>query len=1082
LRTPLLPFTQYLQWADGLKAPHAWENGETLQQAISEDKEKLRAALRDMIRRPEIREALYLASPTLDQSLEYWLRDPESERGRGAELVLVRYFQRMTQRCTPFGLFAGHTLGRMGVETRLELGPWSAVHRRTRLDRGYLGQLVYHYSASVELRNTLTFLPNSSLYHAAGRLRYTEFTVNEQGRRQYRLVAVAESAHLLTTLARTRAGAKIAVLAQALADDEGVTLAEAESFVHELIDSQILVSDLEPNVTGPDSAREMAHYLANCPATAESGRRLLATTTEIGEIDRTGMGHSPERYRALGKELESLPVPVDLSKFLQVDLFRHAPDAMLGPEVAREIEQCTAILRRIAPRPRPDPLTRFKQAFQRRYEQRWVTLMEALDPETGIGLPIDTRHPAADAPLLKDFLLGDDADGDGNAGMEWSARDVHLFRRVQELAARQVYEWVLSEEDLRALQENTQALPLADSAAAFAVLAARSAEAVANGDFRVYFRHGSGPSGARLLSRFCHGDPELHARTLAHLRREEEYRPDVVFAEIVFLSQSRAGNVLARPVLRGHEIVFLGRSGAEPAQRIPVSDLLVSVVDNRVVLYSGTLGKEIIPRLTSAANYVEVLALYEFLGLLQGQGTAGQLSWRWGQIAKERFLPRVSCGRGVLARAQWAVEASEIKPMLDAVGAERFRRLQWWRRERRLPRFCLLLDEDNELLVDLDNTLSVETFCDLIKKRLSFILAENFPGPEDLAVDGPDGRYTHELVVPLLRVRDEKETQRALLHPPGHRNDRLAENLMPGSEWLFFKLYGGEGTADLILVETIAAAMANLKARGVVDRWFFIRYDDPDPHLRVRLHGDPARLCAEALPEMYRWLNPLVESGRLWRIELGSYQRETERYGGPENIVRAEQLFELDSAAVLDILRDCPGDEGATYRWQLALAGADRWLRDFGFDLAARHQLVRRARDAYVQEFRAEGKNTQGWFADRFRKERKTIETLIGEGRVPEALPLQAGLEVLARRSRQSAPLIQEIRSLHAQGGLSVSLEDLSHSLIHMFINRVLRSAQRAQELVIYEFLVRLYGSEVARSSAPGTPRPVHKRLGDQRA
>jgi thiopeptide-type bacteriocin biosynthesis protein len=314
------------------------------------------------------------------------------------------------------------------------------------------------------------------------------------------------------------------------------------------------------------------------------------------------------------------------------------------------------------------------------------------------------------------------------------------------------------------------------------------------------------------------------------------------------------------------------------------------------------------------------------------------------------------------------------------------------------------------------------------------------------------------------------------VHPPlyhhSDRSDGLTESLTPGSEWLFFKLYGGQGTADLILVEAIAPAMANLKARGVVDGWFFIRYDDPDPHLRIRLHGDPVRLCVEALPEMYRCLNPMVENGRLWRIELGTYQRETDRYGGPQNIVRAERLFELDSEAALDVVRHCLGDEGATYRWQLALAGTDRWLRDFGFELAACHELARRARDAYVQEFRADGKGSQGWFADRFRKERKTIEMLIHDDNVPESEPLRWGLEALARRSRQSAPLIQEIRSLHAQGGLSASLEELSHSLIHMFINRVLRSAQRTQELVIYEFLVRLYGSEIARRGAPRNETP----------
>ncbi len=35
--------------------------------------------------------------------------------------------------------------------------------------------------------------------------------------------------------------------------------------------------------------------------------------------------------------------------------------------------------------------------------------------------------------------------------------------------------------------------------------------------------------------------------------------------------------------------------------------------------------------------------------------------------------------------------------------------------------------------------------------------------------------------------------------------------------------------------------------------------------------------------------------------------------------------------------------------------------------------------------------------------------------------------------------------------------------VLHMHANRLLRSALREQELVLYDFLLRLYGSQVAR-------------------
>ncbi|HEY5756312.1 MAG TPA: lantibiotic dehydratase, partial [Steroidobacter sp.] len=176
LRTPLLAFTEYLNWASNLDAPRAAAAGEPLERAVRADRETLRVRLRALVARPAIREALYLASPSFDRSLAHWLEAPDSERGLATELVLVRYFHRMTHRCTPFGLFAGHALGRFASHTCLQLEPGEKNWRRTRIDRGLTSKLVHHLEQSHVLRESSTVYPNTSLYRTAGRLRYVEFT------------------------------------------------------------------------------------------------------------------------------------------------------------------------------------------------------------------------------------------------------------------------------------------------------------------------------------------------------------------------------------------------------------------------------------------------------------------------------------------------------------------------------------------------------------------------------------------------------------------------------------------------------------------------------------------------------------------------------------------------------------------------------------------------------------------------------------------------------------------------------------------------------------------------------------------
>src|SRR5262249_28748490 len=201
--------------------------------------------------------------------------------------------------------------------------------------------------------------------------------------------------------------------------------------------------------------------------------------------------------------------------------------------------------------------------------------------------------------------------------------------------------------------------------------------ALAEGRYAVLLKGAAGPSGAPLLGRFCHADPALHQAVLEHLQAEEARKPDAVFAEVVHLPQGRVGNILSRPVFRRHEIPFLGRSGALPEHQIPVTDLLVSVVGQRIVLRSRRLGREVVPRLTSAHNFVRgSLGVYRFLCVLQSQGLASGLGWSWVALDSAPFLPRVRTGRLILARARWRMGEAEIQALAKPQGAERFLAVQ----------------------------------------------------------------------------------------------------------------------------------------------------------------------------------------------------------------------------------------------------------------------------------------------------------------------------------------------------------------------------------------------------------------------
>src|SRR5262249_7768085 len=140
----------------------------------------------------------------------------------------------------------------------------------------------------------------------------------------------------------------------------------------------------------------------------------------------------------------------------------------------------------------------------------------------------------------------------------------------------------------------------------------------------------------------------------------------------------------------------------------------------------------------------------------------------------------------------------------------------------------------------------------------------------------------------------------------------------PGSEWLYAKLYTGPATLDQVLREVVQPVVESALRSGAAERWFFIRYGDPDWHLRLRFQGRPGRLQGEVLPALQAAAAPLLADGRLWRFQFDTYEREIERYGGPVGIVLAEQLFHADSEAVLALADWFTADSRGDLRWRLA--------------------------------------------------------------------------------------------------------------------------------------------------------------------
>jgi len=369
-----------------------------------------------------------------------------------------------------------------------------------------------------------------------------------------------------------------------------------------------------------------------------------------------------------------------------------------------------------------------------------------------------------------------------------------------------------------------------------------------------------------------------------------------------------------------------------------------------------------------------------------------------------------------------------------------------------LPQWVVAADGDNQLPLDLENTLCLQVLQSLLKGDEPLLLEECLAASDGCWVEGPEGRFTNEFILPF-----HCPSKTLLPVKVNHLPPAVPRRLHPGSEWLYTKLYCGVKTADQLLSAVIAPLTERLLAEGIIGKWFFIRYEDPHPHLRVRFHGR-GNFQAPVLEALHDALAPYYEANLVWKFQTDTYVRELERYGG-ENIQDSETLFFHDSVAIARLLHLLPGDDGDNWRWQLTLRGIDGLLTDFGLDLPAKRALLFGLQAHFKEEFGANIPRNKKSLGDKLRKERGALDTALQVSYAPDH-PLATAFDVLAQRSADWREVVQSINVK----SLSVPPESLLGSYVHMFCNRIFRSRQRLQEMVAYDFLYHHYQALTARA------------------
>lgn len=988
---------------------------------------------------PEILDAIYLASENFfEELMDVINADYQLAYDKKLE-TLYKYISRMSSRPTPYGKFSGVSLGELSESTS-SLALSGEFFSSYRLDMGFTAGLSQLVLENPKAQKHLVYYTNTTLFENADYFKYIDF--NEiDNRRYYQWAKVVKNPLLKYILDLAKNGKHFWELVDSF-KKMGIGEEKTEHYLRQLIDIKLLISELEPCVTASNFNDKITHL--------KTIRHEDFPISTLVSLDHCLRGLNDENVpsfavRKIGKDLI---VPTSKNLF-QADMLVGTTENKIVrsvvEELSREIEELSVINNVKI----PNDLLSFRSKFMARYGDREIPLLEAIDHENGVGYGKVTIGNPADNSLIQG--LGTFRKDESHDCIQKAFQSILNKHKVE--AVKPTSSLELDYKDIQAMGMDPTSHSVGNFPLSFYVLGnllLPKNEGKEKMEYQFNLIAGGGVSSIPLMTRFSHLDKRLEEGLRNCVAWDEKHAADAVFAEIVYLPESRVGNILTRPKLFQYEIPIIGQCAAHDNFRIPLDDLWISIRQGKVILRSKRLNKQIIPRLSSAHNFHYGMVIYRFLCDLQFQSDCLDLSWDWGQLSKRSFLPRVSYKHIILSRARWNITQTSLQT-LD--GRDNKSKILSLKEKFGLPDLLLLTNGDNELLIDLRGPIGSEILLKELCKR-DLVLHEYLFDQYDSPVrDSKERQYNNEILIPL---RVDKFVRGAKFKQDG--SGTVRRYFHPGSEWVFIKIYCGIGESDRILSEPIIRLKNELVEAELIEKWFFIRYHDPEPHIRLRFllrRKDGNLPFQQVVDSINKYLDPLLKNNTIYRLNYDTYERELERYG-EDTMEICESIFHIDSESIVSLLPLFKQEVGNHLRWLTAMRGVDYLASAFGFDIAEKITFVTGLRDVFLTEF--SGYDKLKYKLDcKYRENRDRIQKFFAESDNND----QIIHNNLFDRFQTIRHLAESIKKTQLGDH---SILNLVSSLSHMYINRLFTAKQREHEMITYHFLVKHYRSVASRN------------------
>ncbi|WDF79007.1 lantibiotic dehydratase [Mucilaginibacter sp. KACC 22773] len=963
------------------------------------------------------RSAVFLASPAFYETLEkqQFVTIKLSAREEG---TLKRYINRYCFRPTPFGMFASVSLTEWKTDSVQPLFETQAYQTHLYTDQTYqakISQILLNGAMKTKAR----FESNPSLYRVLNEYRFFRTGIDESFKqREYLLQAIAFSKLLKDLIAFCIKGRTLPEITGHIRNSAGCSLTEAIEYADFLIDSQLLVNCLRQHITGPDyldSLLKQPQFLAS-----ERGLQLQKELHSLSEILP-----NPDNIQWLNKQLQAfLPREQALPQTNNFSAILQKKSNVTGPAIRWQemLRDGIYALDLLAPIDQLPAMDHFMNSFQQHFEGQSLPLLIALDPEAGIGY--QQEAPDKRNPLLETLHIHNKPKPGPSPG--WTPAQGLLLKSWLRAKQEPLPVIELNTAELQELQTSE-----GQQTTGMSVL------------FRIYgdqlFIESAGGSNApALIGRFTVIDEAIFEAARNMAQHVERQNPQLLFAELLHLSDPHVDNVNRRKNIYSYEIPVTAASSLQKDHQLELADLYIRVVQNKVVLFSKKHGKQVIPRLSSAYNHsLNKLPLFRFLADLPYQYGRFNLSLDLRQyFPGQEFYPRVVYRNTILYLATWVLTKDEIAALQQESFGKALMAFQQLSKKVKLCRTFSLVEGDQQLVFDQESEDEIAFFCSCIRQKTEVILKEFIPQPEI--------RQYNAFVLPA----EPLASTYGEIKQSGQRI-KIKRKYLPGSEWLYLKIYAPRpGAAGLLL--RLQPLLNKRYSHGKISKWFFIRYDDHAPHIRLRLKVAPEDI-SEVLLAFKAKLEDRIQQHVIREYQIEVYTRELERYA-EAGIEKTEDFFWSSSELVLYFLKKNRYDMAGTAH-HFAIVTVQSMIKVFLTRPDDQLAFTLESYQQFLPEF-AEGKVK----VELDKKYRELSGGIYSALNANDKGLLSGSL----RAGQRFISIVKEINEILSRDN-SDKLNYL-RSVIHMHLNRLFTDEPRKQEMITYYLIYKYLLSLKSRS------------------